>query len=97
MRELFVYYRVATARAEVARVQVQRFQSALQTSHVGLQARLLRRPGEVDGVQTWMETYARPTHAGGVSQAVQDDIERTAAALALPIDGPRHCEVFEPL
>lgn len=97
MRELFIYYRVAAAHAASARERVQQLQRDLQARHPGLQARLLRRPGEAAGLQTWMEIYARPTLAGGVSTALERDIEQAAEALAPLLDGPRHCEVFEPI
>ena len=96
MRELFVYYRMAAAQAVPARVEVARLQAGLREHHPGLQARLLRRQGEPDGLQTWMEIYAWPERFGGVTQSLQAEIERAAEALAPLIDGPRHGEAFEP-
>jgi len=95
MRELFVYYRVAADRAEAARAAVSAMQTALRQRHPGLQARLLRRPEEADGQQTWMETYA--LNPEGVAQAIQDDIAAAAATVSSFIEGPRHAEVFGPL
>ena len=97
MRELFVYYRVNAADADAARAAVLACQSRLRSRHPELSARLLRRPGEIDGRQTWMETYAVDSSRApaGVDVELQAAIEAEAAA-ALPrwLDGPRHTEVF---
>ena len=95
MRELFVYYRVPAGQALAALAEVQRFQAGLVETHVGLHARLLRRAGKIDGAQTWMETYAWPQRACGVTQSLQREIERATARLAPLLDGERHIEVFE--
>lgn len=97
MRELFVYYRVNAALADAARAEVLRMQAELCARHDGLQARLLRRPCESDGLQTWMETYTLEGQPDGVSKAVQSEIEHAAEPLAPWIDGQRHSEVFDPL
>ena len=97
MVELFIYYRVAAVNAEAAQVEVQRFQASLHERHPGLTARLLRRPGEVSGLQTWMETYADSSGADGVSDDFRAEIDRAAQLLSPLIDGPRHIEVFLPL
>ena len=97
MRELFVYYRVAAPQAVAALGAVQRLQAGLGERHARLQARLLRRDAEPGGAQTWLEIYAWPGSVGGVTQSVQAEIEHAAEALMALIDGPRHCEVFEPL
>ena len=55
MRELFVYYRVRSAQASAALAAVQALQAALRDEVPGLAARVLRRPAEADGLQTWME------------------------------------------
>ena len=97
MRELFVYYRVREADADAARAAVLGLQARLRARHPELRARLLRRPGAIDGRQTWMETYAvDPRHApGGVDVELQAAIEAEAAAVLQPwLDGPRHTEVF---
>ncbi len=102
MRELFVYYRVPAAQTGAARSVVLEFQAELSLRHPALMARLLRRDENViqgiDGnsEQTWMETYVidARTHAGGVSAALQAEIEAAACALAPFIDGTRHTEVF---
>ena len=97
-RELFVYYRVAAAAAHGARSAVETLQAALCDTHPGLEARLLRRRGDgpAGGVETWMETYARPASPDGVDAALQRAIEEgAAAALAAWVDGARHGEAFE--
>lgn len=97
VRELFVYYRVPVDLAEEARGRVLQMQAGLCERHAGLQARLLRRPGDAAGLQTWMETYAWPERSHGIADDVQSEIERAASVLAPWHDGPRHAEVFEPL
>lgn len=96
MRELFVYYRVRSADAAAALVAVQAFQAALCAEQPALVARVLRRPFEADGVQTWMETYATDPgrSPAGVDVAMQVQIEARSTALAPHLDGPRHVEVF---
>lgn len=97
MRELFVYYRVSVANAGAARVAVLGFQARLHSLHPELSARLLCRPGTVDGRHTWMETYATdPRRAPeGVDAQLQAAIEAEATAALQPwLDGPRHTEVF---
>ena len=98
MRELFVYYRVATADAAAAQAQVQALHAQLRGIDPGLDARLLRRPDEADGQQTWMETYALDAGEGpaGVGPELQAEIEARAGRLLTLIDGPRHVEVFVP-
>ncbi len=91
MRELFIYYRVRRADALDAQAAVSQLQAQLRTRYPRLRTRLLRRPAEEHGSQTWMETYASD---GGISAQMQTDIEWTARALAPFIDGPRHTEVF---
>ena len=110
MRELFVYYRVRAAQAGAARCVVLAFQGELSLRHPALTARLLRRDESAiqgsandsakdsakDSEQTWMETYTLDsrTHAGGVSETLQAEIEAAACALAPFIHGARHTEVF---
>ena len=91
MRELFIYYRVRAADAHAAQAAVSQLHTQLRGWYPRLNARLLRRPAEENGPQTWMETYASPD---GVSDAMQTRIESEALMLAPLIDGPRHTEVF---
>ena len=67
-------------------------QAQLAASH-GVSAQLKRRPGETDGVQTWMEVYPGASEA---CQAALADAVREAGLDGLII-GPRHVEVFTDL
>jgi hypothetical protein len=91
MRELFIYYRVRAADAPAAQAVVAQLHAQLRGMYPQLSARLLRRPAEANGSQTWMETYASPD---GITDAMQTRIESEALVLAPLIDGPRHTEVF---
>jgi len=97
MRELFVWYRVRDERAEAAREAVQALQRSLVATCPGLQARLLVRRDP--GVQTWMETYARPqtsaSSSAGIDAAVEEAIAAAARSLRPSIDSERHVEAFE--
>ena len=92
MRELFVYYRLR--RSDVAAVLS--FQMQLRERYPQLIARLLCRPEEVDGWQTWMETYSTDPmrDPAGITVELQADIEAQARALLPMLDGMRRCEVF---
>ena len=94
MRELYVYYRVPEAAAAAAQRDIEALQAELRRVHAGLDARLLRRPDASNGLQTWMEIYARPTHPRGVDEALQAAIEARAEAHRRHLEGPRHVEVF---
>ena len=91
MRELFIYYRVRAVDARELQAAVSQLHAQLRGMYPELSARLLRRPTEENGSQTWMETYASPD---GVTDAMQTRIESEALMLAPLIDGPRHTEVF---
>jgi Domain of unknown function (DUF4936) len=93
MRELFIYYRVRSEMAATVAVAVQRMQTQLRVEYPTLLARLLCRPGEDQGMQTWMETYAAPD---GIGDALQARIATHAHALLPLFDGPRHSEAFVP-
>ncbi len=96
MREVFVYYRVRREDADAVRRQVASLHAELRLLAPQLDARLLHRPLEADGVQTWMETYAIDAAAepAGVSAVLQAEIESRAARLLTAVLGPRHVEVF---
>ena len=96
MRELFIYYRITAAGASRALRTVGAYQARLRSRHPGLTARLLRRPDEHNGTQTWMETYSFDAHPGGITPQIEAEIECEAQALAASIDGSRHTEVFVP-
>jgi hypothetical protein len=94
-RELFIYYRATIENASVLHAAVLSLQADLQARHPELQARLLRRPEAADGLHTWMETYAAPSSAHGISESLQGEIESAAhAKLATLISGSRHTESF---
>ena len=93
MRELFIYYRVRLDRAAAVQAAVQRLHAQLRYDNPQLSARLLRRPDEENGLQTWMEIY---TAELGITDDIQARIEAGAHALLPLIDGPRHIEVFIP-
>ena len=96
MRELFVYYRVPSADAGMALAEVSTMHSELRALFPFLRARLLRRPDESDGMQTWMETYAVDAtgDAAGIDTALQAEIETRAARRLTRIEGRRHVEAF---
>jgi hypothetical protein len=100
MRELFIYYQLQfndAVDAGALQTEVLAMQRGLQFKHRGLQARLLKRPATTDEwQQTWMETYAWPQHAGGITPALQHEIEQRAAAVLLGYQAgvQRHMEVF---
>jgi len=93
-RELFIYYRVRTEDADALRSEVLALQQRLSALHPGLTARLLRRPEPADGWHTWMETYAWPGHVDGVSEALEQSIERHAALALQRFGAARHVEAF---
>lgn len=96
MRELFIYYRVHTVDAVAANAAVRAFQAQLREQYPALTTRLLRRPAEVDGSQTWMETYATDPmrNPDGITAELQATIEAQAQLQLPAFDGPRHAEVF---
>jgi Domain of unknown function (DUF4936) len=96
MREVFVYYRVQSDNAEALLAGVRLVQSRLRERYPALEARVMRRPEALGGEETWMETYAvaAAQASGGVTQAMQREIEAEAEALRPMIAGARHAEVF---
>lgn len=95
MRELFIYYRTSPFNAEALREKALDLQARLRTRHTGLEARLLLRPEAKDGLMTWMETYALSNSPGGVTEALEREIEMVAKLVLGPlIEGQRHTEVF---
>lgn len=94
MRRLFIYYRVDAARAEEALPLVLDFQRRACARHPGLQAELLKRPGEKDGLQTWMEVYSS---LGGVPSEVEAELSDSAGRSAISgILSNLYVEVFVP-
>lgn len=99
MRELFVYYRVASHAAVPARAAVLAMQAQLRRAHPFLIARLLCRElmsGAENAEATWMETYAVDPAVVDqrIGPALQAAIENAAEALIPGLIGPRHTEVF---
>ena len=96
MHELFAYYRVRSDDATALQAAVFMFQAQLIEGYPGLRARLLRRPDQTGGDQTWMEHYATDPQRlpFGVSEAMQAEIALRAVALANWVQGDRHTEVF---
>jgi hypothetical protein len=93
MRELFIYYRVPLVAGTLALRAVRQMQARLIEEEPALIARVLRKAGNDDNTETWMETYA--THGGqGVTTTLQARIEALALVLSPLIDGARHTEVF---
>lgn len=88
--DLYIYYRVRAADAEVLRRHVTRMQTELTTRH-HVTAGLKRRPEATDGMHTWMEVYADvpPGFEASLAQAVTD------AELGQWIVGRRHTEYFQ--
>ena len=97
MPELFIYYRVNAHHATEARVRVLEWQRELRATHPALRCRLLIRPVEREGLQTWMETYALgdPEHGSDVIH-LRERIEQGPPALQSRIVGERHVEEFVP-
>ena len=95
--ELFIYYRVSVRNANEARSMVLEWQRELGAGYPALHCRLLMRPEEREGLQTWMETYAL-ADPGQCADAdsLRQRIERGPAALQSWIVGERHVEVFVP-
>jgi hypothetical protein len=92
MIDLYVYYKVRSDRAAQLEPLVRAMQARLASAH-GVSAQLKRRPGESDGMQTWMEVY--PSVSAGFSDLLaQAELGTVLAGL---IDGARHTEVFTDL
>ena len=96
MPELFIYYRLDTADAPVAYRAVRAFQELLRARYPWLKTRLLCRPDQTDGPQTWMEIYsADPApDSTGITPEVRAEIELQARSIAPFVRGARHAEVF---
>lgn len=87
--DLYVYYRVDCAHAELLCKRVKALQGELALRY-NVSAALKRRPAASDGRHTWMETYLNiPEGFDAIlSQAVS---QSQVAAL---IEGERHTEYF---
>jgi hypothetical protein len=94
--ELFIYYRLSSAHAAAAKAEVMRWQRELDASHPGLCSGLLMRPGESDGLQTWMETYTtnEPSRLNLAEGALRAQIECGPMELQALTVGARNVEAF---
>ncbi|MCP1573002.1 MULTISPECIES: DUF4936 family protein [Herbaspirillum] len=92
--DLYIYYRVASTDAAPLLGKIKGVQATLQ-ARLGIAGALKRRPGEEDGLQTWMEVYEAILPAGidAFTQTLQRALD-DAGASAL-IQGARHVEQFE--
>jgi len=85
-QRLYVYYKLPAPQLPAVLAAARQVQAALRAAHPGLQAELLRRPEERDGLVTLMETYA-----GALTPAVEAAIAQATSALPQP----RHSERFD--
>lgn len=97
-RQLFVYWRVATADARTALQAAREMQRQLAGQHPGLRCALYLRSDASTIEATLMESYAVESGeaAQGVDDLLQQRIEGVGAAAVQPwLRGARHVEVFE--
>ena len=87
MVDLYVYYKVRDEHAAALLPLVRALQARVAGPGA---ARLQRRPGNKDGLQTWMEVYP------DVPLDFAAGLEKAAASAGLEglVKGPRHVEVF---
>lgn len=91
-RELYIYWRVASARKVQATAVMRAWQAALVLQHPGLHARLLSRSDDDASLVTLMETYAA---VNGLPAALHRVIVDQGARMAAPwCEGTRHVETF---
>lgn len=96
VRELFVYWRLASEHREPAVAAATGWISALGQRHPGLQARLYLRADSTPPWLTLMETYALPPL--GIGTNLESEIrDGGTSALATWVHGERHVEVFDRL
>jgi len=92
--DLYIYYRVRSVQTQALQAKLGAVQAMLQ-ARFGIAGKLKRRPGEQDGLQTWMEVYEH------LPSGREDDFNRTLeqaladAGIPALLDGPRHVERFE--
>ena len=87
--DLYVYYHVRSSECDGFRAKVLAMQHNLARA-CGVVTALKRRPGEKDGLQTWMEVYL------AVDADFESRLNQAVAAHGLSewIQGPRHTEQF---
>lgn len=89
MSDLYVYYKVREQDADALELNLRIMQAELGAA-TGVYGELKRRPGSIDGVQTWMEVYngADDGFAPALAAAVDE------AGIAGLIQGERRSETF---
>lgn len=92
--ELYVYYRVPTATAEQAQVEMAAVHATLLKTYPNLHSRWLLRRDNRDEMLTWMEVHHQ---AGGLDAATVAHICAILSPWPSARVGPRHVEVFDPL
>ena len=92
MPDFYVYYKVRAGDAARLAPLVHAMQRRL-AHDAGVQVQLKRRPGDHDGLQTWMEVYYGATDgfAPLLAQAAED------AGIDALLAGARHLEIFTDL
>lgn len=92
--DLYIYYRVERARADALFGKIKGVQAMLQ-ARLGIAGALKRRPGEQNGLQTWMEIYQDilPSGAQEFTQTLARALDDSGASAL--ISGERHVEQFE--
>ena len=87
--DFYVYYKVGPAAAAELAPKVRSLQRQLAAGH-GVATALKRRPGEQNGLQTWMEVYSgAPAGFDAVLALAVGDSGIEALA-----EGGRHTEIF---
>jgi len=92
MVDLYVYYKVRGEDTHRLAPLVRGMQQAL-AAREGVSVQLKRRPGDSDGLQTWMEVY--PGVPAGFDAILAQAAD--AAGFAPLLAGPRRTEVFTEL
>jgi len=87
--DFYVYYKVGPQAAAELAGRVRSLQRQLAASQ-GVGTGLKRRPGEQNGLQTWMEVYSSvpPGFEAALARAVED------SGIATLATGGRHTEIF---
>ena len=88
MRHVYVYYRIAPARATHAAERIDALLQAM-ARYCGTPPRRLVR---CDDATTWMEIYEAIADWPSFETALQDQL--AALGIADVVDGPRHLECF---
>jgi hypothetical protein len=93
-RQLFIYWRVASAELDAALQALRAWQATLRAEHPALQCQLYQRHDGSKDEATVMEAYADASP--GIDDALRRHIEHAGnAVLQRWLRGPRHVEVFD--